>query len=78
MNLLRRQNSEEDTALHVAVLKGEKNIVKLLIDDDPTLALMINKAEESPLFLAVDREFYDIAWEILKLEKQTLSNLYDI
>ena len=53
-------------------------IVKLLIDDDPTLALMINKAEESPLFLAVDREFYDIAWEILKLEKQTLSNLYDI
>ena len=78
MNLSRRQNSEEDTALHVAVLKGEKNIVKLLIDDDPTLALMINKAEESPHFLAVDREFYDIAWEILKLEKQTLSNLYDI
>ncbi|XP_030958766.1 ankyrin repeat-containing protein At5g02620-like [Quercus lobata] len=69
MNLLRKQNSEEDTALHVAVRKGEKKNVKLLIDEDPTLALMTNKAEESPLFLAVDREFYDIALEILKLEK---------
>ena len=69
MNLLRKQNSEEDTALNVAVRKGEKEIVNLLIAKDPTLALVTNEAGESPLFLAVDREFYDIAWEILKLEK---------
>ena len=62
-------HSEKDTALHVAVRKGEKKIVKLLIDDDPTLAMKTNEAKESPLFLAVDREFYDIALMILELKE---------
>ncbi|KAK7818407.1 ankyrin repeat-containing protein [Quercus suber] len=61
--------SEKDTALHVAVRKGEKEIVKLLINDDPTLAMKTNEAKESPLFLAVDREFYDIALKILELKE---------
>lgn len=67
MWLLKRENMEKDTALHVAVRYGHHKIVKLLIEKDPKLALMTNKAEESPLFLAVDRKFYNIALTILKL-----------
>ena len=66
--LLTTVNLEKDTALHVAVRKGHLGIVKLLIQEDKTLAMMINEAKESPLFLAVDREFYKIALEILKFE----------
>ena len=47
---------------------GHLGIVRLLIEEDKTLAMMINEAKESPLFLAVDREFYKIALEILKFE----------
>ncbi|GMY20731.1 ankyrin repeat-containing protein At5g02620-like [Fagus crenata] len=76
--LLTTVNLEKDTALHVAVRKGHLGIVKLLIQEDKTLAMMINEAKESPLFLAVDREFYKIALEILKFEcsVQGRKNIY--
>ena len=67
--LLTTENSEKDTALLVAVRKGHLRIVELLIEEDETLAMMINEAKESPLFLAVDREFYSIALVILDLQQ---------
>ena len=67
--LLTTENSEKDTALHVAVRKGHLRIVELLTKEDKTLAMMINEAKESPLFLAVDREFYSIASVILDLQQ---------
>lgn len=59
----------KDTILHIAVRNGHVKIVKLLIENYPSLALMTNKANESPLFMAVDREYYNIAYEILKLQE---------
>uniref|UniRef100_A0A2N9GI56 PGG domain-containing protein n=1 Tax=Fagus sylvatica TaxID=28930 RepID=A0A2N9GI56_FAGSY len=63
--LLRMVNLERDTALHVAVQYGNFEVVKELIKEDPELAKYENKAGESALFLAVDRERYDIASHIL-------------
>ena len=63
--LLRMGNLEKDTALHEAVRNGHFDIVGLLIRGDPELTLLTNSAGESPLFLAVDRAFYKIAFHIL-------------
>jgi ankyrin repeat protein len=63
--LLHMVNLERDTALHVAVQYGNFEVVKELIKEDLELAKYENKAGESALFLAVDRELYDIASHIL-------------
>uniref|UniRef100_A0A7N2L529 Ankyrin repeat-containing protein n=1 Tax=Quercus lobata TaxID=97700 RepID=A0A7N2L529_QUELO len=55
----------KDTALHIAVRYGKFEIVKMLIKEDPELAKYVNKAGESALFLAVDKQRYDIAFYIL-------------
>ncbi|CAL1385328.1 unnamed protein product [Linum trigynum] len=64
--LLRMVNVDKDTALHVAVRNGHFEVVSLLISEDPELALVLNAAGESSLFLAVDRKFYAIAQHILE------------
>ncbi|KAL4596839.1 hypothetical protein ACB092_12G192600 [Castanea dentata] len=65
--LLRMGNLEKDTALHDAVRNGHFDIVELLIRElHPRLTSLTNNAEESPLFLAVDRAFYKIALHILE------------
>ncbi|KAL6325848.1 hypothetical protein AAG906_030995 [Vitis piasezkii] len=71
-NLLRRVNQEGDTALHVAVRNGHLDtplhaavkydhldVVKLLVKADIELLHMDNKANESPLYLAVERGLFD-------------------
>ena len=66
--LLRMVNQDGDTALHVALrynYDGQFEIVKELIKEDPGLAKHVNNAGESALFLAVDRELFDMASHIL-------------
>ena len=65
--LLRMVNRDGDTALHVAVRYGNFEVVKELINEnDPAeLAKQANNAGESALFLAVDRQDYDMASHIL-------------
>ena len=63
--LLSMVNLERDTALHIAVKYGNSEIVKELITEDSKLAMYVNKAGESALFLAVDRQHYEIASYIL-------------
>ena len=65
--LLRMVNQDGDTALHVAVRYGNFDVVKeLIIENDPAeLPMLVNKAGESVLFLAVDRQHYDMASYIL-------------
>ena len=65
--LLSMVNQHRDTALHVAVRYGNFEAVKELIEEeDPAeLAMKVNNAGESALFLAVDRQNYDMASHIL-------------
>ena len=64
--LLKAQNVEQNTALHLAVKHGHCDIVDLLIREEPRLTSITNKAGESPLFLAVDRGFFEISLRILQ------------
>ena len=66
MELLRKQNHEKSIALHEAIKYNHYAIVELLIQEDPGLTLFTNIYGESPLFLAVDRRFYQIALHIIK------------
>ena len=65
--LLSMVNQDGDTVLHVAVRYGNFDVVKELINEnDPAeLAKQVNNAGESALFLAVDRQHYDMASYIL-------------
>lgn len=65
--LIKMLNREKDTALHVAVRKGYAQIVDLLIAEDGGLTSITNNAGESPLFLAVDGGFDEIADSILQI-----------
>ena len=67
--LLSMVNQDGDTALHVAVRYGNFEAVKELINEkDPVeLAMKVNNAGESALFLAVDRQDYDMASHILSV-----------
>ncbi|KAK9949236.1 hypothetical protein M0R45_004769 [Rubus argutus] len=71
--LLRRTNLEKDTALHVAVKCGHRNVVILLVDADPELCGFTNNANESPLFLAISKGFPNIASYILDKSPASLS-----
>lgn len=66
---IENEDDGKDTTLHVAVRNGHVDMVKFLIKKYPSLALKTNKENESPLFMAVDREYYNIACEILKLRE---------
>ncbi|XP_060672454.1 uncharacterized protein LOC112491415 [Ziziphus jujuba] len=57
---------EKDTALHVAIKNGNFGVAKLLMEKDPGLLELVNNANESPLFLAVEGGFLDIAQHILQ------------
>nr|XP_048326017.1 ankyrin repeat-containing protein ITN1-like [Ziziphus jujuba var. spinosa] len=63
--LLTMVNQQGETALHEAVRHNHFDIVKLLIDKEPQLVSLRNHVGESPLFMAVDRCFYQIAIHIL-------------
>ncbi|XP_058000453.1 uncharacterized protein LOC110662547 isoform X2 [Hevea brasiliensis] len=65
-NLLRMVNMDSNTALHEAARKGHFEVVVSLIQKDPGLAMLTNNAEESPLFLAVDKMHFRIASYILE------------
>nr|XP_023917377.1 protein ACCELERATED CELL DEATH 6-like [Quercus suber] len=67
--LLMITNENNETALHVAVRNGHNEIVKKLIEKCPSLTSLRNKDGESPLFIAVDRGFFDIATHILDTEE---------
>ena len=63
--LLGMLNLYGDTTLHIAVRYGKSEIVKVLIKEDPELAMCVNYAGEFALFLAVDKQRYDMASRIL-------------
>ncbi|KAK9989040.1 hypothetical protein SO802_029279 [Lithocarpus litseifolius] len=64
--LVEMLNKEGDTALHDAINNGHLEVFQFLLESNPQLTLIENQAGESPLFLAVDKGFFDIAGEILQ------------
>ncbi|KAH7842669.1 hypothetical protein Vadar_007879 [Vaccinium darrowii] len=56
LEILRAINVDGDTALHLAVREGGAEIVSLLVAEDPDFQHPPNKAEETPLYLAAERE----------------------
>nr|XP_048322547.1 ankyrin-3-like [Ziziphus jujuba var. spinosa] len=64
--LLTMKNNKKDTALHDAVCHNHLEVVKLLIEKDPDLASIVNGEGDSPLFMAADRCFHEVARHILK------------
>ncbi|KAL4601336.1 hypothetical protein ACB092_11G265400 [Castanea dentata] len=54
-------NKQGDTALHDAIRGAHLEVVKLLVQFNPSWTLPENKVGESPLFLAVDKWHFDIA-----------------
>lgn len=59
-------NEEGETALHEAVRYRRLDVVKLLIGEGPEFEYRINKAGETPLYMAVKRGFDEFVDEILK------------
>ncbi|KAF4359583.1 hypothetical protein F8388_003586 [Cannabis sativa] len=64
-HLLQKPNKKNNTVLHEAVKNGNFDIVKLLLEKDSSSVYSNNEEGESPLFLAIDRELYEIASHIL-------------
>ncbi|KAF5177281.1 Ankyrin repeat family protein [Thalictrum thalictroides] len=66
LDIIRTQNQEKDTIMHEAVRNCHLGIVKLLIREDPELLHMVNYAEESPLYVAVEKGALEIVLTILQ------------
>ncbi|KAM5586593.1 ankyrin repeat-containing protein [Rosa sericea] len=64
-SLLRMTNLEMDTALHVAVRYGHLGVVVMLMEADPELCCLTNRADESVLFLAARKGSAEIALYLL-------------
>ena len=64
--MLRMASKEGDTALHEAVRFRHLNVVRILIDEDGHFQHNANKSGETPLYMAVERGYDQIAYEILE------------
>ncbi|KAF5460185.1 hypothetical protein F2P56_020071 [Juglans regia] len=64
-DMLRMVNKEKDTALHEAVRYNHLEVTKLLIKEDPDFSYTVNDAGETPLYIAVERNYEKLAKEIL-------------
>ncbi|KAB1227583.1 hypothetical protein CJ030_MR1G006141 [Morella rubra] len=65
MKMLRMMDKEKNTALHEAVRFGHLEVVKLLIHEDPGLSQFANIDGETPLYMAIARNFQPVAFEII-------------
>lgn len=64
--MIRITNKEKETALHEAIRYNHLKVVKLLLQVDPNYSYLANGVGETPLYMAVERDFQDLAFEILK------------
>ncbi|KAI8003057.1 Protein ACCELERATED CELL DEATH 6 [Camellia lanceoleosa] len=67
MEMLRATNKDNDTALHMAVRRRRNlGVVEWLTKEDLEFTHLPNNAEETPLYLAAERECNDMVSMILK------------
>ncbi|GMY32624.1 protein ACCELERATED CELL DEATH 6-like [Fagus crenata] len=62
--MLKMTNKEKHTALHEAARNNHLAVVKLLIEKGPGISYSANG--ETPLYIAVERNFKDLVFEILE------------
>ncbi|XP_063942797.1 uncharacterized protein LOC135150432 [Daucus carota subsp. sativus] len=60
-DFLRQADHKKNTALHAALKKGHVPIVKLLVEADPTDTHIQNDEGKTPMYIAVEEGFNDIA-----------------
>lgn len=72
MKLVTMVNLEKDTVLHDAVRNGHRGVAMLLVKNCPELAAYSNKAGDSPLFLAAEKDDLEVASEILNVNSNCL------
>ncbi|KAF3962738.1 hypothetical protein CMV_012781 [Castanea mollissima] len=63
--MLQITNKEKETALHEAIRYNHLEVVKLLLEVDPNYSYSANDVGETPLYMAVERNFQELAFEIL-------------
>ena len=63
--MLKMTNIEKNTAFHDAIRYNHLEVVKLLIKVDPDFSYLPNDVGETPLYMAVERKFQDLVYEIL-------------
>ena len=66
-DIIKTVNQEGDTALHVAIKSGHFQVVNLLVAADIGLLSFSNNHCESPLYLAVERGFFEIVEKFLSV-----------
>ncbi|KAH7857551.1 hypothetical protein Vadar_013904 [Vaccinium darrowii] len=71
LQILRATNVDGDTPLHLAVREGDDSFVRLLADTDSDFQHPPNKARETPLYLAAERNNGDSMVESILVCKST-------
>ncbi|KAL6343139.1 hypothetical protein AAG906_020928 [Vitis piasezkii] len=66
-----QQGKGKDTALHEAVRHGNREVVKLLIKEDPDLVYGANDSGTTPLYMAAEGRFRAIVEIIIDESKET-------
>ncbi|XP_035549745.1 ankyrin repeat-containing protein At5g02620-like [Juglans regia] len=64
-DMLGMVTKEKDTALHETVRYNHFEVVNLLIHEDPDFSYSVNDAGETPLYIAVERNYKNLVLEIL-------------
>uniref|UniRef100_A0A0A8ZCU0 PGG domain-containing protein n=2 Tax=Arundo donax TaxID=35708 RepID=A0A0A8ZCU0_ARUDO len=62
-----KQDKRQCNALHHAVRSGHRELTLELLAAEPALSRVVNEYNESPLFIAVRRDFVDVFEELLKI-----------
>ncbi|XP_062197953.1 ankyrin repeat-containing protein At5g02620-like [Phragmites australis] len=70
-----RQDSNGFNVLHHAIRSGHKELVLELIAADPALSKAVNKYGESPMFIAVMRDFTDVFEALLQIPDSAHSGI---
>ncbi|XP_040367691.1 ankyrin repeat-containing protein At5g02620 isoform X2 [Rosa chinensis] len=63
--LIRRPNEEKNTALHEAVRFDHLDVVKILTREDPEFLYSANNGGETPLYMAAERGYPKLVFEML-------------
>ncbi|KAK3008597.1 hypothetical protein RJ639_014716 [Escallonia herrerae] len=58
--MLRMLNKESDTPLHEAVRNCHFDVDKFLVEEDPDFSCPANNAEETPLYLALEKGYDEL------------------